>query len=338
MLNLDRLPHASDLGEITRLVPASEVLSLLEPTLFEPIREAVSRPSKKIRGQILELGYRLSDFQDMCEEDPLFLRKASQLLEQLHAASLIIDDIQDESFERRGAPALHRIYGTAVALNAGNWLYFWCLSKLAELGLELDREQKIFRMCLDMYLRAHAGQAIDVGSDFRDLPRESIPSVCAATMELKTGALMSFGFCLGAEIRGVSRDRFLALENFGLKFGVALQMFDDIGPGIENGLTKKHREDFRQKRPTWLWSTVAREFSEADFFIFRELAEGPEENLVKWANKNELSHRARTLARAYMGAAFQEFSQVLGSDERTNAAFSDLQSLGETLTGAYEKL
>ncbi len=338
MLNTNNLPNSSDLSSITRLVSSDQVFSLLEPTLFEPLRDAIGRPSKKIRAQILELGYRLSDSLEQKKQDPLLLSKAANLLEHLHAASLIIDDIQDESLERRGAPSLHRIYGTAIALNAGNWLYFWCLSKLAELGIELDCEQKIFKMCLDMYLRAHAGQALDVGSDFRSIQRENVASVCLATAELKTGALMSFGFCLGAEIGNVSQERFLALEQFGLRFGVALQMFDDIGPGIESGFTKKHREDFLQFRPTWLWATVANEYSESEFEEFRGLALGPEDLMVDWAKSKSLTKVARLGAKAYMDKAFDEFMNSFKGNERTNAAFSDLRILGETLARAYEKL
>jgi hypothetical protein len=47
------------------------------------------------------------------------------VVESLHAGSLIVDDIEDDSDLRRDAATLHRIYGVPVALNAGNWLYFW---------------------------------------------------------------------------------------------------------------------------------------------------------------------------------------------------------------------
>ncbi|MFO0131652.1 MAG: polyprenyl synthetase family protein [bacterium] len=44
--------------------------------------------------------------------------------EIIHNGSLIIDDIEDGSDLRREKPCVHKIYGTDVAVNAGNALYF----------------------------------------------------------------------------------------------------------------------------------------------------------------------------------------------------------------------
>ena len=40
--------------------------------------------------------------------------------------SLIVDDIQDESDERRGGPCAHLIYGEPLCINAGTAAYFMC--------------------------------------------------------------------------------------------------------------------------------------------------------------------------------------------------------------------
>ena len=48
-------------------------------------------------------------------------------VEMLHAGSLVIDDFEDGSWTRRGQPALHRVIGSARAVNAGNWMYFRAL-------------------------------------------------------------------------------------------------------------------------------------------------------------------------------------------------------------------
>jgi hypothetical protein len=47
------------------------------------------------------------------------------VVEFIHAGSLVVEDIEDGSRIRRGRVALHVRYGMPVALNAGNWLYFW---------------------------------------------------------------------------------------------------------------------------------------------------------------------------------------------------------------------
>jgi len=48
----------------------------------------------------------------------------SPLLEFCHNASLIHDDIEDDSDERRGQPAIHKIYGIDTAVNSGSFFYF----------------------------------------------------------------------------------------------------------------------------------------------------------------------------------------------------------------------
>jgi geranylgeranyl diphosphate synthase type 3 len=47
----------------------------------------------------------------------------------LHNASLLIDDIQDNSKLRRGAPVAHSIYGVPLTINAANHIYFLAMQK-----------------------------------------------------------------------------------------------------------------------------------------------------------------------------------------------------------------
>lgn len=51
------------------------------------------------------------------------------LVEMLHNASLLIDDIEDNSKLRRGAPVAHSIYGIPLTINAANYVYFLAMQK-----------------------------------------------------------------------------------------------------------------------------------------------------------------------------------------------------------------
>src|SRR5262245_53682692 len=95
--------------------------------LLDPVREFLNRPSKAIRGRLAEVGYRLASGTDgeLSDEAKRLCLLCSNAVESIHAGSLVIDDIQDGSVLRRGAPTLHREIGVPLALNAGNWLYFW---------------------------------------------------------------------------------------------------------------------------------------------------------------------------------------------------------------------
>ena len=69
--------------------------------LLEPMRDFLSRPGRQFRGSIVECAWSIAggDMSELPETLPM-------ALEFLHAGSLIIDDIQDESEMRRGQPLL----------------------------------------------------------------------------------------------------------------------------------------------------------------------------------------------------------------------------------------
>jgi hypothetical protein len=102
---------------------------LWERALLGPAREFLRRPGKQFRARLVEACWMLAGGApgNMPAELPL-------IVELLHAGSLIVDDIEDGSHVRRGAPTLHEIYGTALALNTGNWMYFWPLALIDRLG------------------------------------------------------------------------------------------------------------------------------------------------------------------------------------------------------------
>jgi len=81
-----------------------------------------------------------------------------QLITQmLHNASLIIDDIEDNSKLRRGIPVAHSIYGVAQTINSANYVYFLALQKTAVLGH--PRSVEIFTRQL---LELHRGQGKEI--------------------------------------------------------------------------------------------------------------------------------------------------------------------------------
>ena len=122
LLALDDMFTPRGLEQLLDLRSGSVPASLWENALHRPLAEFLARPSKEFRARLVQWGYVLGGGVGIA---PVELALS---VEALHAGSLVVDDIQDGSQERRGAPALHLQHGVARALNAGNWLYFWpCL-------------------------------------------------------------------------------------------------------------------------------------------------------------------------------------------------------------------
>ncbi|CAF0994976.1 unnamed protein product [Adineta ricciae] len=126
--------------------PDAENKILLEP--YEYIRTI---PGKQIRPKLIQafnLWLHIPDEKLTVIED---------LVEMLHNASLLIDDIQDNSKLRRGVPVAHNIYGIPLTINAANYIYFLAMQKA--LALEHADVTQIF---VDQMLELHHGQGMEI--------------------------------------------------------------------------------------------------------------------------------------------------------------------------------
>lgn len=75
----------------------------------------------------------------------------------LHTASLLVDDVEDNSQLRRGIPVAHSIFGTAQTINSANYVYFCALQEL----LTLNNPEAI-RIYTEELLNLHRGQGMDL--------------------------------------------------------------------------------------------------------------------------------------------------------------------------------
>jgi len=151
-------------------------------------------------------------------------------LELLHTAFLVHDDVEDDSELRRGEPTLHRSYGRALAINAGDGLAVFALGALRENERRLGRRlaARIWSEFDFMARQTVEGQAIELGwqrdarndlkpDDYLDL---IMKKTCWYTtvLPLRVGALI--GSKRAIELRPMLR--------FGFFLGAAFQIRDDI--------------------------------------------------------------------------------------------------------------
>ncbi len=230
--------------------------------LIGPAEEFLSRPGKALRSMIVEAGWALGGGAPERLPDRLAL-----IIELLHAGSLIIDDVEDGSDLRRGAPALHHLIGTPLAINTGSWMYFWAVAELGHLGLDPAAELAAYRTITTTLVRCHQGQALDLATPITELAIHDVTPVVSATTRLKTGALCALAAQLGALAAGAAEPVTAAVAQFGESVGVALQMLDDLGSLASPARRPKGHEDLRSQRPTWPWAWLA----QADVFAWSRL-------------------------------------------------------------------
>lgn len=231
--------------------------------LGAPLQDLLSRPKKEIRSQLVYLGFELArGLAPTSESDLKSCDACARAIESLHTGSLIIDDIQDASEWRRGDATLHLKYGVPVAINAGNWLYFHAFQNIREGTQDPMIRLRLFEMMEQVLREAHLGQALDLGNDISQLAPAEMIEISRASLEMKSGALMALSLMMGAIVAGSDSQKLSDLKDFGIRFGVSLQMFDDLGNVRLDRPTTKHLEDLILKRPSFVWWTLASHFPE----------------------------------------------------------------------------
>jgi geranylgeranyl diphosphate synthase type II len=140
------------------------------------------------------------------------------------------DDIEDQSLERRGQPALYKIYGNELAINAGDALHILMWQVLSKNYLILDKNiaQKIQDEFFLMLNRTILGQTIEIKwtqENRFDLTEEDILLI----LESKTGYYTIAGpMRLGAILAGASDKKLESIYRFGVLLGRSFQIVDDL--------------------------------------------------------------------------------------------------------------
>lgn len=224
---------------------------LWDKAVRRPLRDFLESAGKQIRGRLVQLAWSISGRR---EQPPVEL---TLIIEFLHAGSLIVDDIQDNSSHRRGRPALHVSHGVPLALNTGNLLYFWANTLISELGCPPAVENMLYRTVSRALLNAHLGQGIDLAAQVAHLPPGDARGTVRSLTELKTGSLMELAAMLPAIAAEASFPCRRRLAEFGRSLGAALQMADDLSNLLGPKEAHKHYEDLCLGRPTWPWVWLA---------------------------------------------------------------------------------
>jgi geranylgeranyl pyrophosphate synthase len=231
------------------------VKELLDRSLFEPMRDFKCRQGKRIRSSLLQISYEMAGG---IGDVPA---SVSDSIESLHAGSLVIDDVQDDSRSRRGQATMHHSIGVPLAINAGNWMYFQALECLSTSSLPAEIRSRLIEAMIHTARRCHEGQAIDIHARVDEVPVEHWEATANAISLMKTGSLVELAVRMGC-LAANATDRLLpVLPVLGRRIGMALQMRNDLDelasiaqrrPGEQIDDTIRD-DDLRNARMTWPW-------------------------------------------------------------------------------------
>lgn len=122
-----------------------------ERILLGPYDYLWGHPGKDIRSQCI------AAFNLWLQVPPERLEVITRVVGMLHTASLLVDDVEDNSILRRGIPVANSIFGVAQTINSANYVYFKALQELMHMG-----NPKLIEIFTEELLNLHRGQGMDL--------------------------------------------------------------------------------------------------------------------------------------------------------------------------------
>lgn len=170
-------------------------------------------------------------------------------VELLHTYTLIHDDLpcMDDDDFRRGKPTVHKAFGEANAVLAGDALQALAFEELSKTGIE----QPYTTSMLISALASAVGSMGIIGGQVEDISSESQRSKDINTLYYihfnKTAQLFKASMRLGAMAGAATPDQLAALTDFGCHLGLAFQLIDDILDSEQDNAGEIRKDPKRKK-------------------------------------------------------------------------------------------
>ncbi|MEO1394028.1 MAG: solanesyl diphosphate synthase [Cyanobacteria bacterium J06634_5] len=238
-------------------------------------------------------------------------RRLAEITEMIHTASLVHDDVVDESATRRGAPTVHSRFGNKVAILAGDFLFAqssWYLANLDNLGVV----KLLSRVIMDL-----AEGEIRQGLKYFDTSL-SLEAYLEKSY-YKTATLIANSSKAVGVLSDLPEESCENLYQFGRHLGLAYQVVDDIldFTSSDEVLGKPAASDLRSGNLTapvlyamqevpYLKTLIERQFSQPDDF----------EQAIELVHASKGIALARDLANYHGQSAIDCLSKLPKSDSR----------------------
>lgn len=242
------------------------------------------------------------------------------LVEFIHTASLIHDDIEDKSVYRRGKKSAYLTYGTDVAINAATWLYFNAGLCIQNLEISAELKNQLYETYLTEVRRLHLGQAMDISWHKNT---KQIPTVAqySAMVQNKTGTLSSLAAKIGTMIALSPQNTILQAGLIAAKIGEGFQILDDYINLSTGNPGKKRGDDIvegKKSLPILIFFEKSSETEKNQLFEYFENAktngiESPcVEKAISLLEKYDCINQAKTQGIKTLNSALEEIEKLFG--------------------------
>ncbi|PPS41277.1 solanesyl diphosphate synthase [Chroococcidiopsis sp. TS-821] len=285
-----------------------QLVGTRHPKLFAAAKHLFGAGGKRLRPAIVLLVSRAT----MLDEDiTLRHRRLAEITEMIHTASLIHDDVVDESAMRRGVPTIHSLFGNGVAVLAGDFFFAqssWYLANLDNL--------EVVKLLSEVIMDFAAGE-IQQGDTLFNTSL-SIEAYLKKSY-YKTATLFANSCKAAGILSGVSNEVAEHLYNYGRDIGLAFQIVDDIFDftGSTDVLGKPAGSDLKSGNLTAPVIFALAEKPYLEVLIEREFAqEGDLEHAIALIRDSKGIEQARELAAQHATQAVEHLHILPPSESR----------------------
>lgn len=169
--------------------------------------------------------------------------RLGSVVEMIHTATLVHDDIIDEAKTRRGRPAANTQWGNSRSVLAGDWLYMQAFKVTLQ-----ERDLRVIDLLIDLTQKMVEGELLQIEKLGRCVSVDEYLDLIFR----KTACLFSVCMRLGSIIGKATPEQEQRLGDYGFNLGMAFQIVDDVLDltASEDVLGKPVASDLREGKTT----------------------------------------------------------------------------------------
>jgi octaprenyl-diphosphate synthase len=213
-----------------------EAVKSQTPLLDRIMRYIVKRKGKQLRPMFVLLSAKL--FGEITEST----YRAASLVEVLHTATLVHDDVVDDSYERRGFFSVYALWKNKASVLVGDYL----LAKGLLLSLD-HNDHQVLHILSDAVRKMSEGELLQL-EKARSLNLKE--SIYFDIIRNKTASLLASACAAGAWSTTNDKDISERMRQFGEKTGIAFQIKDDLFDYASDNVGKPTGNDIKEKKLT----------------------------------------------------------------------------------------
>jgi len=202
----------------------------------------VQAGGKRLRPVALLLAAKATELNDRSNQENATLLAA--IVEFIHTATLLHDDVVDESEMRRGRETANEVFGNAASVLVGDYLYSRAFQMMVKVNSM--KVMEILSRTTNQIAEGEVMQLINCGS------AETTEQQYMETIQSKTAILFEASTQLGAVVNNQSPEIETAFAKYGLHLGTAFQLVDDILDYTADAIAmgKNVGDDLAEGKPT----------------------------------------------------------------------------------------